>query len=293
MQLADIISAITKVGGNPHAIAKITGISIINVIKSINILKYKYHLALFTGLLAENLQLQKILLLCKNSKIKLSTSKKLFFPLVNLFRADLEENKFMLVIYANKDTLNSIQTAVKKLRDENIVECEIFEISETKRYYRDIYCFNFDQNMWTCDRLLQFNKRGKMVKPDEEDINLIVKLQANPYIPYYLSPHYSHIKHVIQGFLYTLGTNDTILDVIADKEIIFHPNTLWSAKIGNKYLMEIHINSKELGKIVQKIKDHSNEIFIVPKTPSYAEGYSIPYEIFKEKKWEFPKIVLE
>ncbi|MCY0884059.1 MAG: hypothetical protein OWQ50_09950 [Acidianus infernus] len=57
--------------------------------------------------------------------------------------------------------------------------------------------------------------------------------------------------------------------------------------------MEIHINSKELGKIVKKIKDHSNEIFIVPKTPSYAEGYSIPYEIFKEKKWKFPKIVLE
>ncbi len=292
MQLADIIRTVTKVGGNYHAIARSTGIPIIDIIKSMKILKCKYNLSIFASIMGENLKLQKILLLCKNSRLKLSTSKKLFFPIVNLFRADLEENKFMLVVYSNKNTLNSIKDAVEKLRDENIVECEIFEITETKRYYRDISCFDFRESKWICDKIIQLSKKGKEIIPDEEDINLIVKLQVNPYIPYYLSSHYIHVRHVLQGFMYTLGNNDMILDIITNKELI-HPNTLWTAKIGNNYLIEIHINSNELDKALQKIKDCSKEIFIVPKTPSYAEGYSIPYEIFKKKNWEFPKIVLK
>ncbi|BDC18336.1 hypothetical protein [Acidianus sp. HS-5] len=292
MQLADTIKAITKVGGNTHAIARITRMPIVDVTKSIEVLKQKYNLAIFAGIMGENLKLQKILLICKNSKLKLSTSKKLFFPIENLFRADLEENKFMLVVYSNQNTLNSIKDAVKKLRDENIVECEIFEITVTKRYYRDISCFDFNKNTWICDKLIQLNKKGKEIRPDEEDINLVVKLQVNPSIPYYLSPHYIHVKHVIQGFMYTLGNNDIILDIITDKEIV-HPNTLWTAKISNGYLMEIHTNYKNLDEILQKIKDNSKEIFIVPKAPSYAEGYTIPYEIFKSKKWEFPKIILK
>ncbi len=283
-----------KVGGNPYILSKFTSFSVSQVK---NILKYlisEYDFRLFSLVLSENLGLRKAILICEDTKINMENRKKLFFPLVNVYRHDLEKDKFILVLYINKDSLTEINNAIEKLKNKGYVNCKLFLIKDVLRYVRDPLCFDFEKGKWICeDKITIINKKHFRVNPDVSDINLITSLQTNPYLNYTRNIHWRHIKSIVNNFIYTLGKSNFILDVFSKENIADKfPNIIWTLSTDEMFISEIYCY-EELEKTVEKVKKYSSDFLIVPKTPGYAEGYSIPYEIFKKKTWEFPKIIIE
>jgi len=282
-----------KVGGNPYALSKLTTFTVTQIKNTFNYLIVKYDFALFPLVISENLGLRKAVLICKDTKINMENRKNLFFPLVNVFRHDIEKNEFILTLYVNKTSLNEVSSAIEKLNAKGYVNCKLILVKNVFRFTRDPLCFDFEKGKWICeDKIVIINKYFK-VNPDADDINLITSIQRNPYLNYIRNIHWRHIKSVINAFIYTLGRSNFILDVFSKEDISDKfPNTIWTLKTDEMFISEIYCYD-ELEKIIEKVKKYSSDFLIVPKTPGYAEGYSIPYEIFKKKTWEFPKIVIE
>ncbi|AWR96553.1 hypothetical protein DFR86_02640 [Acidianus sulfidivorans JP7] len=296
MDFKSVIAAITKRGTNVNAIANFLKEPSSKVKEILKTLFRKYSLSIFTVINSEGLGLNKIALICKDSNIKIENEKKLFIPLLNLFRSDFEENKFINILYyTDKLSLNSIYNAVEFLKSKNIVNCEIKEITEVRRYYRDIECFDFKTKKWLCTDKIEIKHKFDSITPDHEDIKLITMTQVNPSIPYYYHPHYNHVKKVLEGFSYILGKKDFIIDVMSDQDISDKlADILWVAKTRDEYyISELHVNYNDLENTMNVIKKFNSEIILAPHSPYYAEGFTIPFEIFREKKWEFPKILIE
>lgn len=294
MDFKDIINAIVKRGANLHVLARALGESTSKIKSVLSLLVQKYSLAVFPAIEAKNLGLNKVALVCKDSKLKLETEKKLFVPVLNLFRADFEENKFINILYyTDNSALEAIHNGVKFLKKRKLVNCEVKEISEVTKYYRDIECYDFSKSSWICEDKNKIITNKIQIAPDEGDVNLITALQLNPSIPYHFHPHYIHVKKVLDGFMYTLGKNDFIIDVISKYDTSnVHPNIIWTAKAEDVFISEIHVNYSELEQTIQKVRRYG-EVILAPMSPDYAEGYSIPFEIFRQKKWTFPKILTE
>jgi len=282
-----------KVGGNPYALSKLTAFTVSQVKNTINYLISKYDFALFTLVISENLGLRKVILICNDSKINMENRKSLFFPLTNVFRHDVEKNEFILILYVNEISLGELNNAIEKLNSKGYVNCKLLPVKNVFRFTRDPLCFDFEKGKWICEDKINIINKYFKVNPDAEDINLITAIQSNPYLNYIRNIHWRHIKSVINAFIYTLGKSNFILDVFSKEDISDKfPNTIWTLKTDEMFITEIYCYN-ELEKTIEKVKKYSSDFLIVPKTLGYAEGYSIPYEIFKKKEWEFPKIVIE
>lgn len=294
MLFRNIINAIVKRGLNAYALANALECSTLKIKRSLNTLFKNYSLSVFVALESENLGLGKVALICRDSKLKIETEKNLFIPLLNLFRADFEENKFISVIYyTDKESLEAISNAVNFLQKRKLVNCELRKVLGTKKFYRKVECYDFLRKSWICEDKDEIKSKCSTMTPDEKDIKLITMLQVNPSIPYYLHPHYRHVKKIISGFFYTLGEKDFVIDIVSKEDVSdLDANIIWIARIEDKFISELHVSHSELQKVIEKLRDYG-EIFLAPKTPQYAIGYSIPFEIFREKKWAFPKILTQ
>ncbi len=282
-----------KVGGNPYALSKLTTFSITQIKNTFSQLISKYNFSLFPLVISENLGLGKAILVCEDAKIGIENRKKLFFPLTNIFRHDVEKNKFIIILYTNETNLAEINNAIEKLNAKDYINCKLFLVKDIFRFTRDPSCFDFEKNEWICEDKITITNKHFKVNPDAEDINLITAIQRNPYLNYIRNIHWRHIKSIINAYIYTLGKSNFILDVFSKEDISDEfPNTIWTLKTDEMYISEIYCYN-ELEKTVEKVKKYSSDFLIVPKTFGYAEGYSIPYEIFKKKAWEFPKIIVK
>ncbi|ARM75032.1 hypothetical protein [Acidianus manzaensis] len=295
MEFKSIINAIIARGTNLNALANLLSQPSSKIRQMLKILFEKYSLSVFTTFNSESFGLKKIALICNNSKLQIETEKKLFIPLLNLFRSDFEENKFINILYyTDYSSLQSIYRAVETLKSNDLVNCEIQEIKNVVKYNRDINCFNFETNKWICENKIQVKSKFYQITPDEDDIKLTTMLQVNPSIPYFYHPHYNHIKKVLEGFMYTLGNKDFIIDAISESDISdYFSDVIWSVEAQDKYILELHVNYDDLEKTINKLKQYKVDFILAPRSPYYAEGYTIPFEIFKEKQWKFPKILIQ
>lgn len=294
MLLKEIISTIVKKGPNAYALARTINQPGIKIMKALRMLFKNYLLTVFPALDTRNLGLNKLAVICNNSKLKIETEKRLFVPLINIFRADFEDKKFLSILYYPDDkALKAISNVLDTLKNRAIVECCLKKVLETRKYYRNPDCYDFSTKSWKCNEKFEIKRNNSCIVPDEADIKLITALQVNPSIPYYFHPHYVHIKKVLDGFLYTLGEKNFVIDVISRDDISdVDPNIIWVVKADDLYISELHVSNMELESTIKRLKPYG-EIILSPKTPLYAEGYSIPFEIFREKQWSFPKIITE
>ncbi len=292
-----ILSKLVKVGPNSYILSKVTGLPSARVKSIINNLVRLHGLSISTLISTESLGLRKAIVICSNSEIKMETKKKLFYPIVHLFRHDVEGNKFFVVVYYVNDGLSRLNEVVKVLREKHIADCEILEINTIKRYIVKPSCIDFETGNALCeDKIVISGGANKgpydSTKLTKRDIDFLATLQHNPSVNYLLYPRWKFVKRLVTGFFYRLGSFSFIVDVISDKELPpTFPNLVWSAKTERGYVTEALANHDELDHVVRLAREYSKNVLIVPATQSYAEGYSIPYEIFKGE-WQFPKIII-
>ncbi|MCI2415426.1 MAG: hypothetical protein MPF33_09340 [Candidatus Aramenus sp.] len=292
-----ILTKLVKLGANSYILSKVTGLPSTRVRYVINNLMSLYGLSIATLISTESLGLRKAIVICSNSKLKMETRKRLLFPIAHLFRHDVERDYFFVVVYFVDDGLSRLREVLKELKNKGITECEAFEISRIKRFIVKPSCIDFETGNKICeDKIVITNDTNKRIpgvsKLTKTDIDFLATLQHNPFINYLLYPRWRFIKRLVSGFFFSLGNFSFIIDVLSDKELpLSFPNLAWSAETEKGYLTEVLADDDNLEKIVKMAKVYSSDILIVPATTSYAEGYSIPYEIFKGQ-WLFPKIII-
>jgi len=292
-----ILTKLVKFGANSYILSKVTGLPSTRVRSVINNLMSLHGLYITTLISSESLGLRKAIVLCSNSKLKMETRKRLLFPIVHLFRHDVERDYFFVVAYFVDDGLSRLRKVLEELKNNGIAECEAFEISRIKRFIVNPSCIDFESGNKICeDKIVIANDTNKRIpdvsKLTKADIDFLAALQHNPFINYLLYPRWRFIKRLVSGFFFRLGKFSFIIDVLSDKELpLSFPNLAWSAETEKGYLTEVLADDDNLDKIVKMAKAYSRDILIVPATASYAEGYSIPYEIFKGQ-WQFPKIII-
>ncbi|EZQ02125.1 hypothetical protein CM19_11455 [Candidatus Acidianus copahuensis] len=294
MDYKNLLLAIMKVGPNSYAISRYLGEPSTIIKSMLNNLQNFLGLRVYPNISAESLGLKKIIIFCKNSKLKIDTEKNLFVPLLNLYRADIEKKQFISVIFANENSISDIESAIKKINEAGVAECEVMLINRTVKYVRNPECFDFESGSWSCNSMYEFPNSTRQLNADKADIDLIVSLQVNPCYPYFFNPHWTHIKPAVTNFIYTLSKKDLILDVISKTDIArYIPQVVWKAEAKGLYITEIHMAGAETEKILDAVREKAEDMILAPMNISYAEGRSLPYEIFKGKTWKFPSIQIQ
>ncbi|BFH72538.1 hypothetical protein SJAV_04820 [Sulfurisphaera javensis] len=130
-----------------------------------------------------------------------------------------------------------------------------------------------------------------LVNLHKQDVDLLVKIQVNPYSPFMRDLHYTHIKNYVKGFMYTLGNLDYLVTVRGNY-FITSPYLMWTIELDDgTYISEYHVDKQNLVNLTKEINE--GDIIVSTKELTFAHGFSVPYEVFKSNKWEMPKIVIE
>lgn len=288
-----ILHLIRKVGGNLHLLSNLLNHPLNTLVETYNSLFFKYSLSIYPLIEIERMGLNKAMIWCKKSSIKYDTAKKLLGPLVSLFRGDIEEDKFTLIFYTDKEAYLYYKEKILDLLDKINMECDIALIEVYRRYINDEQCYDFSKNKWVCDNKFEYLSlpSKSLVDIHKQDTNLLVNIQVNPFVRYWVNPHYPHIKKYIRGFIYTLGNTNYLITTKGDF-YVHSPYLLWTIKLSDgSYVSEYHVTKDALTSLVRELK--GLDIIVSTKDLTFAHGFSVPYEIFKSNKWEMPKVVIE
>ncbi|QKR01085.1 hypothetical protein GWK48_08470 [Metallosphaera tengchongensis] len=248
------------------------------------------NLRIFPAVFSEGLGLGKFFILANNQGIKYQVAMRLFHPIMNLFRGDVEEDLFSIVIFGNRHVAEEVRKVMEKLRrgNSNFV---IYEVSKTRKFSRDPSCFNPTSGKWTCEGKVEFKQGSVLPSPDEKDVNGIVTLQVNPFADVRTLSHRFHIRKIITGFMYTLGKKEFVVQLITKDDISDEaPDLIWIAEGDEVFISELHVDRKGLEEVSRKFRASSIKMIISPMSPLYALGYSIPVEIFRNRSWDYPRI---
>ena len=289
----ELLKFIRLVGLNPHLISILSNQPVNEVYTVILDLIHEHQIYVAPIINTEKLGLYKAVIWCKKSTIPYDKAKKLAGPLVNIFRGDIEDQMFMLVFYTNLQIFEEVKKTYEELFKKLNMDCSVNLSLHIMRFINDENCYDFDNKEWICNRkFTQISAPPRKFTPlDKEDVNLITSIQVNPAIPYWRNPHYKHIKGLLDGFIYTLGKINYIVD-IKSRKIYNHYSLISAIQLDNgEYITEYHTDKKGLDQILNDNKDE--EIIVAVKDLAFAHGFSIPYEVFKDNKWKLPKIKIE
>ncbi|MEM0289768.1 MAG: hypothetical protein QXD10_07595 [Metallosphaera sp.] len=283
-----LIQMMIRFGGNPRCLAEVTGEPSTKVSRTILELQNQYNLTLFPAVYSEGLGLRKYLLTIKGAHIKYETASKLFHPIMNLFRGDIQDQLFSIILFADEKVMKEVDNVLKKISGSNFF---ISQIKRTRKFVRDPQCYDFESKRWKCEDREELKQGSTLDGPDENDIKGVATIQVNPFFDLRLIPHRHHVLKVITGFMYTLGNLDFIVQVISKDDLSEEfPDVLWTAEGEDIFVSEMHVDRIRLESVLKKLKNRSMEIILSTKSPLYALGYSIPYEIFRKGMWTYPKI---
>ncbi len=283
-----LLELLTRYGGNPRCLASITGESSRVIAKEILEMQRNHHLTIFPAVFSEGLGLGKYLILARDCPIKYETASKLFHPIMNLFRGDMESNLFSITLFAEGETVDNVLGALRSISCSLVITSTI---KQTRKFVRDPRCYDFKFHRWTCDDKLEIRPGEVLENPHEQDIMGVVQLQVNPFTDIRLINHRKHVFKIVTGFMYSLGKSDFVVQVISKEDITEEfPEVMWTAIGENIFISELHVNRKRLEVVMEKVRDRAIETIIAPKSPLYALGYSLPYEIFREGRWVYPRI---
>lgn len=288
-----IISKIKRIGGNLRLVAKVLGFPSNRISKIYEDLFISDGLTIYPVLEVERLGLNKVAIWCGKSKIKYETAKKLMGPLASIFRGDIEENKFLLLFYSNKELYKIYKEKLEEVLEKTNSNCEIHYVDKYYRYVNEEACYDFSNKKWTCDEKHIYISRhsDSLIELHKQDVNLLVTIQSNPFSLFHLNPHFNHISIYFKGFIYTLGATNYIITTRGDY-ILSSPYALWSVELDDgSYISEYHVDKENLDKLTKELKDQ--DIIVAVKELSFAHGFSVPYEVFKYNKWEMPKLIVE
>lgn len=282
-----------RIGGNSRLLSRLLNLPLKKVEFVLQSLLMHDSLSLFALIETEKMGLNKAIIWCDKSSINYDIAKNLVGPLASLFRGDIEENKFLLMFYTNEQVFEQYKNTIDNVLSKTDSLCEIKYIKKYYRYINVESCYDFKLKKWACDDKEVFISypAKEIVNLDKNDVDLLVKIQVNPFVGFYFNSHYKHIYQYIKGFMYTLGDTEYLITSKGDY-IFSSPFLLWSVKLDDgTYLSEYHVDKENLIKITRELSD--NNLIISTKELTFAHGFSVPYEIFKSNKWEMPKIVIE
>ncbi|MCG3108507.1 hypothetical protein L3N51_00788 [Metallosphaera sp. J1] len=278
----------TRYGGNPRCLASVVGESSKIIAREILEMQREHQLALFPAVFSEGLGLGKYLIVVRNCPIKYETASRLFHPIMNLFRGDMEENLFSITLFADGGIVEDIIKALNALSCSLVIATRI---KQTRKFVRDPTCYDFESHRWICVDKLEIRQGEFLRNPHEQDIKGVVSLQVNPFADIRIINHRNHVFKIVTGFMYVLGKSDFVVQVISKEELTeYIPDVVWTAEGEDIFISEMHVNKQGLEAAMKKVRDRASEIIISPKSPLYALGYSLPYEIFRNGKWIYPKI---
>lgn len=293
--LRKIMYHVISRGSDPLKIAAVGDISLRETLYGIYELKRKYGLIIYPVLFSEDLGLGKSVIFCRESSISYSTAKKLLGPSLNLFRGDLEERSFIIVSFYYPGFDQQVANLLQYLRDNGVAECEVIRIRRTYKPVWSPDCFDFRKREWVCNKIEKLFNRAALLKKDlridNVDVNSIVDIQVRQNFRI-LRPrlHANHIRHFILGYAFSLRGLSYIVDLFADRPLL-QPGLMWYTELDDgKFLSEIHVSETRIDEIIKRVRSLGQDFITSISTPEYAEGFSIPYELFRGGKWDFPKI---
>ncbi len=99
---------------------------------------------------------------------------------MNLFRGDIEENMFSIILFGNKEVVEDLHQVIDRLK-QNGTSVLISEIRRTREFVRDPQCYDFTTGKWTCYTKIELRQGSSLSRPDNEDVHEILTLQLNPF----------------------------------------------------------------------------------------------------------------
>ncbi|BCU67751.1 hypothetical protein HS7_11880 [Sulfolobales archaeon HS-7] len=252
-------------------------------------LRKDYSFRLYPVFFSEDFNLSKRVVWCRNSKLKYSMAMSIFDSVMNLFRGDIETSSFVTVLFTDSQSKDGLNEVINYLNDLGLAECEVFNVRKTVKLTREPSCFDFEKGTWVCGEVLNTYGRDASVISNSFDVKDVI-LSNHIYQGENIRKLIHHLPHIlptIQGFTYTLKSNDYIVDVIGEEPLDTFPNTVWYLKLDRRYLTEIHLSKEELYKFSHLCKRDS---IISIRSESFSKAKPLPVEFFKEGIWKFPTI---
>ncbi|EHP70769.1 hypothetical protein MetMK1DRAFT_00012720 [Metallosphaera yellowstonensis MK1] len=285
---ASLIEALAKCGPNPNSLSDFLGRPSLEIKREVSQLVTRDGLTVFPAVYSEGLGLRKVFLMLENAKISYDVAKGFLHPIMSIFRGDLEEKLFSVIAFADRTLEQEIRRLSEVLEPTFSL---VGEIPETRKFIRDPHCYDFGRHRWLCEDKVEMKPGAKLSSPDQEDVWAVTQIQANPSLNMKVIPHRWHVRKVVIGFMYVLGKTSLVVQALTKEDMSYDvPEIIWTARVQDFYLSEMHVDKEGLEKVMEKIRPVSVKIIVSPKSPRFALGYTIPYEVFRNGSWSYPKI---